>query len=188
MRDGTLITTIFARHVINLIDSRQSIMPYYPDDFKNGFSDRHHIDYECALKDCHLGPDGMWITNEKTSTDGCGNYINYDRFLWRIEPNYCCRGKPMYTADDRYKLFKASETKKTIISSNNHSICIEWFEFDQKFPTENVWGLKMGKVYITVYKEDKRIWTSKKNICEKGWKKEFTTFIEEHFKWKGKSA
>lgn len=180
-KDGTPVTKIFAELIINDIVFKNSMGTYKPSRFGNGWFDHFRSSYDCKIEDCYINVDGMWITRDKTSTDGRGNNINYHRFFWRIEPNYCCAGKPFYSAEKQAELFNKSETKKFIITSGRHSICLEWFKFLP--PTETCWGLTQGPVYITVYKGSERIWTGTKSVRDKGWKKEFTEYIMEQFKW-----
>jgi hypothetical protein len=181
MKDGTLITTIFAKFIISKIETMNMSSIYIPGGFKNGWFDSPSTNYECKAEDCYLNADGMWVTKTNTSTDGRGNYINQNRFLWRIEPNYCCAGKPFFSAERINYLYKKSETKKTLITSGKSAICLEWFEF--KHPTDTCWGLSQGPVYVTVYENHKRIKTISKSINEKGWKKEFIEFVETYYKW-----
>jgi len=180
---GKFITTLFAEAIISKIDSTYNICgASIPESFKNGWFDSLRLSYECSLKDCRLNADGLWITNKLTSTDGRGNDINYNRFFWRIEPNYCAYGKPMFDAEKIYKLFKASETKKVLVETGKGSVCLEWFEF--LYPTKTCWGLRQGPVHITVYEDGNRVWTSKKEVYKTGWKKEFIEFIEKRYEWK----
>jgi hypothetical protein len=181
MKDGTPITTIFAKYMTNLIDALTMNTIYYPSRFKAEHGDGYDS-YECKEQDCHKGPDGRWVTNKLTARDGrTRDPVAYTRFFWRIEPNYCSYGKPFFSAEKIATIFKNSETKKVVLGTGRHSICLEWFKFD--YPTENCWGLRQGPVHVTIYDQNKRIWTSKQSIGERGWRKEFKEFIEEYFKW-----
>lgn len=181
MRDGGIpVTTIFAKHMINLIKALTEGTTFYPSRFA-GEGDRNRS-YECKIEDCHRESDGRWVTNNKTAHNGRDRYpVDYTRFFWRIEPNYCVHGKPFFSADRIAEIFKKSETKKVMHQTGRHSVCLEWFKFDP--PTETCWGLRQGPVHVTVYDRDKCIWISKKNIHELGWQKEFIEFIEDYFKW-----
>jgi len=173
--DGTPVTVIFAKHMVNMIEAKNMSPIYYPEGFDDG-KYGEHSSYECKENECHKSPDGRWITNQPTADRA-------HRFFWRIEPNYNCYGKPSFSAEKKKDLFNKSETKKVIHETNKHSICLEWFKFD--LPTEVIWGLGQGPVYITIYEGNEKVWTGKTPIDQRGWKKEFTDFIVEYFKWPG---
>ena len=180
-KDGTPVTVILAKYMISMIEALNMSSIFYPSRFAYGCGD-HMGKYECKAEDCHRGPDGRWITNKKTAYDGRSrDPAAYNRFFWRIEPNYCIHGKPCFDAGQIAAIFEKSETKKVIHETGRHSICLEWFKFD--LPTETCWGLRQGPVYVSVYEYDKRIWTGNISIEKRGWKKEFSDFIIEHFKW-----
>lgn len=179
MGDGKFVTEIFAKQMIGIIDGMD--LTFYPSRFSFGCGDRNSS-YECKAKDCHKAADGRWVTNHNTAHDGRSREpVAPNRFLWRIEPNYCIHGKPFFSAQQIADIFARSETKKVIHETNRHSVCLEWFKFD--YPTDNIWGLRQGPVHITVWEHHNRIWTGKKSIRDRGWKKEFTEYIMEYFKW-----
>jgi hypothetical protein len=181
-KDGTPVTFIFAKHITNLIEALTKSSIYYPSRFAGDCGD-HCRSYECKANECHKGLDGRWITDKLTAHNGRDRHpVAYNRFFWRIEPNYSSYGQPSYSQERIAEIFAKSETKKVIHDTGRHSIILEWFEFLP--PTETCWGLRQGPVYVTIYNErDKRIWTGTKSIKDRGWKKEFTEFIVEYFKW-----
>lgn len=176
-----LVTTLFAKEIIAIIQSKTKFSSYTPDRFKCNWFERIHNSYEKRITDCHIDTDGYWKSNDMDGHDGKSHgYTHYEKFFWRIEPNYCTAGRPCYDQSRIDQIYKMSETKKVLIGMNKSQVCLEWDGFDS--PTETCWGLRMKPVHITIYENGNKIFTGM-SIHKTGWKKELTTFIEEYYKY-----
>jgi len=178
---GQLVTSLFAKSIITIIESKTNFSSYLPDRFKINWFERVHANYESSITNCHLDSDGYWITNNLDGHDGKSHgCTHHTKFFWRIEPNYCGYGRPCYSQKQIDEFYKNSETKKLILGMEKSQICLEWDGFDS--PTSTCWGLRMKPIHITVYEDDKKIFSGM-SIHKTGWKKEFTTFIETYYSW-----
>lgn len=126
---------------------------------------------ECKMEDCFKRPDGLW--QDKRLHYSGDKHI----FIWRLSPNYCVQGKPFFSAQRRYDLFKSSETSKVLLTEQDLEFRWEWYEWDQHYPSDNVWGLKMTTPTIAVYRKGTRIFHVK-NPSVSGGKKELRKFLE----------
>lgn len=109
---------------------------------------------ECFLKDCYKRADGLWQQHHKINThapNDKGGY-GYDViFLWRIKPNYCCAGRPVCTSDKQQAFLDESETEKILYSIGEYDFVWRWDTIRK--PTENVWGMDMGKTFFELRKD-----------------------------------
>jgi hypothetical protein len=172
---GKLVTQLFAETIIKAIDAKFLFVHGsigVPDKFKQSWFEWVHFEYEAKESDCTLDVDGFWKLNKP-------NHNNQRvKFFWRIEPNYCTGGRPLYLDEDIKKFYKNSETRKSILKLEKSEICLEWDGFDS--PTETCWGLRMKPIYVTIYENGKRIYTG---ISGRGRKKHLIDFCNEYYKW-----
>jgi hypothetical protein len=173
---GKLFTTCFTDELIKIIEAMQtkgSMNSHMPESFKSNWFEWVHNSYEAKESECTLDVDGLWILNKP-------NHNNQRvKFFWRIEPNYCTAGQPCYSTDRIVEIFKNSEHKKSVLKLSKSEVCLEWFGFDG--PTNTCWGLSQKPVHVTMYEEGIRISCIE---MKRGWKKEFTKFIEDYYIWK----
>jgi len=104
--------------------------------------------YEALEKDCFKREDGIWQLNYKINTHIKGGSTVL--FIWRIAPNYCCHGQPLYTEDKIQEFLKQSETEKVLLIHKDYEFVWTWNEFHR--PTRNIWGLKKGPDYLVLRK------------------------------------
>jgi len=169
------VTTKFAKDLIRVIETKLlhgSMGFYIPDRFKAHWIERVFIDYEATVDQCTLDSDGLWVLNEP-------NHNNHlVKFFWRIEPNYCTAGRPLYDTDMVNTIFNNSEHKKSILKFKESEVCLEWFGFNP--PTDTCWGLRKKPTNVTIYHNGTQIFCVE---LGKGWKKQLTEFIEEYYAW-----
>ena len=91
---------------------------------------------ECNPQDCWKRTDGLWEARELLH--GKDKQV----FLWRIEPNYCCGGQPVYTGDRVARFLKNSETEKELHTHGEYSFV--WCWSSPRMPTRFVWGMSVG--------------------------------------------
>jgi len=106
--------------------------------------------YEANLEDCFKREDGLWEKKEKINTH-CKNGGYRVVFIWRIHPNYCVHGKPCFTADHKAEFLEKSETEKILLEFKNFQFVWKWH--DIVMPTNNIWGMSMGKPYFELRNE-----------------------------------
>ncbi len=108
------------------------------------------LSHEADANGCFLRDDGLW----ETTPEWYGNqYRRKFVFLWRIKPNYCCRGKPHFNWDEKEAFLKESETEKVIQVIDGYEYCIGWNTFRE--PTWCVWGMGMGQIQYYLRKDGK---------------------------------
>lgn len=104
---------------------------------------------ECDPKDCYKRKDGLWKKLDRINTHSKNKLDTYGYdviFLWRVMPNYCTWGRPVCTSDRIQAFLEQSETEKLIISYKGYEFLWKWDTVI--LPTENVWGMKMGKTFF----------------------------------------
>jgi hypothetical protein len=124
------------KNLVNVTTGQEGVWPF-------GYA------YECNPSYCFKRPDGLWQKNEKINTHlphGGSTVI----FLWRLEPNYCCAGRPVYTADRVHQFLTNSETEKVILTIGDYTFSWKWDTV--KMPTATCWGMKMGYPYYELRK------------------------------------
>lgn len=179
-------TTYFAKKLIDLVQLKMDLCTgiNLPDTFKCNWFENIRFENEMTAEKCHLDSDGYWIENNKSGHDGKSReYTHFQKFWWRIEPNYCTAGRPYYSSDFIEQIYRKSETRKDIYKLNNFTFALEWDGFD--LPTETCWGLRMKPIHIVVYSNDyhKKIYVGLPiNVRKQGWKKDFINFIENYKK------
>ena len=99
---------------------------------------------ECNPCDCFKRPDGLWEQYNKINTH-MPHGGNIKIFLWRIDPNYCCAGRPIYTHDRQQQFLQNSETEKILVTQDNYEFVWKWNTII--LPTTTCWGIKMGAPY-----------------------------------------
>ena len=106
---------------------------------------------ECAPEDCFKREDGLWEQKEKINTHIDGGQIKIA--IWRLHPNYCCAGRPVYS-HEAVKEFRAkSEMEKVLLVEDGYEFVWLWREVIM--PTKNVWGMSMGPRFFQLRKDGK---------------------------------
>lgn len=173
-------TTFFAENIINNIESKMSLITSIgiPEKFKVNWFENIKFEDEKNIDDCILDSDGFWIEKVKSGHDGKShNSTHYQKFWWRIAPNYCVYGQPYYSSEQINEIYLNSERRKDIIKLNDFCVSLEWDGFDSS--TKTCWGLRMKPIHITVYHKSINVFTGM-SIFKRGWKKEFIEFIEKY--------
>lgn len=165
----------FAEYIFSKIDSLYLSVFYLSDKYKMPFETIAH-DGEYSKECCTLDMDGYWISNKYDVHDGKtrNGYTHPKKFLWRVEPNYCTAGRPSYSSEKIKEIYEKSETKKYLLKLHKFEICLEWDGFN--LPTETCWGLEMKPVYLSIYSEGNKVFSSIP-IHQRGFKKQVTEFL-----------
>lgn len=102
---------------------------------------------ENTPEQCYLREDGLWQSHDLLRT---GNKSPLYRciFLWRIHPNYCTGGRPIFTSDKVQLFMEKSETEKILITEGDFEFV--WMWDTVRKPTENVWGMDMGPTFYVL--------------------------------------
>lgn len=104
--------------------------------------------HECAPDQCFKRPDGLW----ETYPESYGRKTRKFVFIWRYHPNYCTRGRPIYTPSDVQIFLEGSETEKVLYTHDGYEFVWGW---DQVImPTWCVWGMHPGRKYFRLIKDD----------------------------------
>lgn len=106
--------------------------------------------HESTPETCFKRPDGLWEGHKKLNTHlahGGERVV----FLWRVEPNYCTAGRPVYTADRFRQFLENSETEKILIAQDGYEFVWKWATVVP--PTKICWGMKMGKCFFELRKD-----------------------------------
>lgn len=175
---GKLVTLIFAENILKRIDAAFPHTVFFPEKFKESWFESIDYYYECKVENCRMDTDGLWVMDVPQTR---GSHYHQKKFYWRIEPNYCTAGRPIYTSDEIADIFAKSETKKDIVKMYKSQICLEWDGFDM--PTETCWGLRKRPNFITIYEDGKRIYKGLP-MNQRGYKKHFIDFVMEYYKFK----
>lgn len=176
-------TTVFAENIIKNIEAKLSLISSIniPEFFKVNWFENIRYEDEKNAEDCILDSDGFWIEKVKSGHDGKSHgATHFQKFWWRIAPNYCVHGQPSYSSERIAQIYLNSETRKDIMKLNDFCISLEWDGFDM--PTKTNWGLRMQPIHITVYHKSEKVFNGM-SIHQRGWKKEFIEFIEEYGKY-----
>ncbi len=174
-----LVTTLFAKKIISMIESKMGLSFYVPDRFKTTWFESIEFKGEYKKSDCILDEDGFWRSKKMDSGNGKGKDTQYHKFWWRIEPNYSTGGRPCYNSGVEQEIYNKSEKSKVILSYVKSQICLEWEGFDP--PTETCWGLRMRMPYVTIYENGRLIYKNPFRLNQKGWKKDFMKFVDEYY-------
>ena len=107
-------------------------------------------DHDCKYNECEKFDDDLWIHRKERQSDII--------FLWRIEYNYCCFGRPTYTSSKQKEIFCKSETEKILHTHDGYEFVWCWDTFDQ--PTRICWGLKPANFHYELRKDGEVIVSS----------------------------
>jgi hypothetical protein len=111
---------------------------------------------ECLPEACFKRPDGLWEAHDLLNPDqenDRGGYGYKQIFLWRIKPNYCCQGQPVFSSDQEQAFLNESETEKILVTQDGYEIVWKWDTLIR--PNQNIWGMKMGKTFYELRKNGK---------------------------------
>ena len=106
-------------------------------------------DSEVAPEDCFKREDGLWQKKEKINTH-CSDGGSTIVFLWRVEPNYSCRGRPVMSHERVKQFLKNSETEKVLLSYKGYDFV--WMWDTVYLPTETRWGICKGSCFYELRK------------------------------------
>jgi hypothetical protein len=105
---------------------------------------------DCKIDECFKREDGLWEQKDKINTHmPHGGQIKIG--IWRIEPNYCCHGRPIYTPGKVQEYLDKSETEKVLYVHNGYEFVWKWDYFDM--PTDICWGLRQGPRFFELRKD-----------------------------------
>lgn len=105
---------------------------------------------DCKANECFKRDDGLWEQKGKINTHmPHGGQIKIG--IWRIEPNYCCAGRPIYSSKQIREYLDKSETEKILHVYNGYEFVWSWDYFDM--PTKDCWGLRQGERFFELRKD-----------------------------------
>lgn len=98
--------------------------------------------HESAPENCFVRDDGLWESYPEQYGRKTRKFI----FIWRYQPNYCTRGRPFYSHEQRQAFVDESETEKVLYTYKDLELVWGWNEIFG--PTSICWGMKPGEKYF----------------------------------------
>lgn len=140
----------FFKEVKRLEDAERAVefgRPFGKSLVIDGISIHSKFSHECAPEKCFKRDDGLW----ETYPESYGRQTRKFVFIWRYHPNYCCRGRPIYTPGDVAEFLCESETEKVLYTYDGYELVWAWYEVDM--PTPIIWGMRPGRKVFVLRKD-----------------------------------